>query len=70
MKQGDGLLTVREAAACLRVPVSWVYAKAAEGVLPSYKLGRYVRFREDEITAYVNEQRQGAIARRHGGGEA
>ena len=28
----------------LKVPHSWVYAKAADGILPSIKMGRYVRF--------------------------
>ena len=54
------LLTVEEVASLLQVPVSWVYGrmrKRALERLPGYRLGKYWRFREDEIHAWVKDQR-------------
>jgi excisionase family DNA binding protein len=53
------LLTVEEVAALLHVPVSWVYGrmrKRSPERLPAYRLGKYWRFREDEIHAWVKRQ--------------
>jgi excisionase family DNA binding protein len=54
------LLTVEEVASLLHVPVSWVYGrmrKRSMERLPAYRLGKYWRFREDEIHAWVEDQR-------------
>jgi excisionase family DNA binding protein len=54
------LLTVEEVASLLHVPVSWVYGrmrKRSLEKLPGYRLGKYWRFREDEIHAWVEDQR-------------
>jgi excisionase family DNA binding protein len=56
------LLTVQEVAKLLRVPVSWVYGRTRKRSLerlPGYRLGKYWRFREDEILAWVKCQRGG-----------
>ena len=56
------LLTVAEVAALLRVPISWVYGRTRKRSLerlPGYRLGKYWRFREDEILAWVKCQRGG-----------
>ena len=53
------LLTVEEVASLLHVPVSWVYGRMRKRSLerlPAYRLGKYWRFREDEIHAWVNRQ--------------
>jgi len=59
----DGrLLTVHEVAALLQVPPSWVYAgtrKRSTEHLPAYRLGKYWRFRREEIFAWVEHQRGG-----------
>ena len=59
-RQGTGrLLTVEEVASLLHVPVSWVYGRIRKrclGRLPGYRLGKYWRFREDEIQAWVEDQ--------------
>jgi hypothetical protein len=44
---GHSLLTAEEAAAILRVPRSWVYSHL--DLLPTVRLGRYVRFRRRGI---------------------
>lgn len=55
-------LTVQEAADLLRVPVSWLYERTRTNSVPHVKLGKYVRFDRDELTAWVDE------LRRHGRG--
>ena len=59
------LLTVEEVAALLHVPVSWVYGRMRKRSLerlPAYRLGKYWRFREDEIHAWVASRRGGPHA--------
>jgi excisionase family DNA binding protein len=56
------LLTVHEVAELLRVPVSWVYGRTRKRTsqrLPGYRLGKYWRFREDEIHAWVKRHCRG-----------
>ncbi len=56
---GKHLLTVREVADLLQVPVSWVYGrtrKRSVGRLPGYRLGKYWRFREAEVLAWLESQ--------------
>jgi excisionase family DNA binding protein len=56
------LLTVEDVAMLLHVPVSWVYGRMRKRSLerlPAYRLGKYWRFREDEIHAWVRHQRGG-----------
>lgn len=53
------LLTVSEVAELLQVTVSWVYGRTrnrSQERLPGYRLGKYWRFREDEIHAWVKRQ--------------
>lgn len=50
------LLTVQEVAHFLQVPVSWVYGRMRKRScerLPAYRLGKYWRFREDEVHKWV-----------------
>ncbi len=59
------LLTVEEVAILLHVPVSWVYGRTRKRSLerlPGYRLGKYWRFREDEILTWVESQRGGSHA--------
>jgi excisionase family DNA binding protein len=61
----DPLLTIKEVAELLRVPVSWVYGrtrKRAPGRLPGYRLGKYWRFSEDEVLAWVRSNGGGPRA--------
>lgn len=58
-RHGRRLLTVHEVAALLQVPVSWVYGrmrKRSRERLPGYRLGKYWRFRENEVLAWVESQ--------------
>jgi excisionase family DNA binding protein len=55
------LLTVKEVAELLRVPVSWVYERTRKRSLdrlPGIRLGKYWRFRQGEVLAWVDSQRE------------
>jgi excisionase family DNA binding protein len=54
------LLTVQDVAHRFNVPVSWVYARPRPATCRHLKIGRYVRFRPDEIRRYLEARQQGA----------
>ena len=56
---GHKLLTPEEAAELLRVPRSWIYQHVRRRSLdriPFVKIGRYVRFREEDLLGYINRR--------------
>ena len=56
-ESGRHLLDVHEVAELLHVPVSWVYGRMRKRSLerlPGYRLGKYWRFRKDEVLAWVD----------------
>ena len=59
MEQEPGvLLTVEEVAQLLRVPRSWVYEHArptSKPWLPHLKLGKYLRFRREDIDNFIRQ---------------
>jgi excisionase family DNA binding protein len=60
-REESHLLTVHEVATMLQVPVSWVYGrmrKRSVERLPGYRLGKYWRFREAEVLAWIESQRR------------
>ncbi len=64
-RHNDHLLTVGEVAELLQVPVSWVYGrtrKRAPDRIPGYRLGKYWRFSEGEIRAWIKRQQEGQHA--------
>ena len=64
-KSADRLLTVGDLAELLRVPTSWVYERVRNGAtnrIPGYKLGKYWRFRESDVMAWLERQRSKACA--------
>jgi excisionase family DNA binding protein len=61
----DHFLNVHEVANLLQVPVSWVYGRLRERsaeALPGYRVGKYWRFREQEIIAWVTSHKRGSHA--------
>jgi excisionase family DNA binding protein len=56
----DRLLTVREVAERLSVPVSWVYARVEDPTcdLPHLKIGHYVRFEKGAIEDFLSRSRR------------
>jgi excisionase family DNA binding protein len=47
--RADRLLTPEDLADKLKVPVSWVYEQSRQGKIPTHRIGRYIRFRLDEV---------------------
>jgi excisionase family DNA binding protein len=61
----SALLTVEEVAELLKVPVSWVYDRTrSRGLnrIPGFRLGKYWRFQESEVLAWLERQRSGGRA--------
>jgi excisionase family DNA binding protein len=57
------LLTIEDVAELLNVPVSWVYERTRRRTsdrIPGFRLGKYWRFREADIVAWLERQRAGA----------
>ena len=62
----DRLLDAHEIASLLAVPVSWVRSSTRAGYLPHLRLGRYVRYREADVLAWLDAQTAGGAAwKRH-----
>jgi len=55
-----GLLTAEEVAARLAVPKSWIYQASRRGEIPTVELGRYKRYREEAIAAWVEAREKAA----------
>lgn len=53
------LLTAKQAAELLNVPASWLYQEARANRIPHIRLGRYVRFEEDQLRAWWQARRKG-----------
>ena len=58
----DKLLTAEEIAERLGMRTDWVWAQARAGRIPHVRLGRYRRFRESAIEAWVSELESGGTA--------
>jgi excisionase family DNA binding protein len=58
----DRLLDAAAVAEMLNVPPGWPLEQARAGRIPHVRLGRYVRFRESAIVAWVEELEQGGAA--------
>ena len=57
----ERMLTVRELARILNVPVSWVYARTRKGAgnsIPHVRVGKYIRFHEEAIRKYIEQRRE------------
>ena len=54
------LLTIKQVAELLQVPRSWVYGRTrarCHGRLPGMRVGKYWRFRESDILAWLETQK-------------
>ena len=60
MNEGWKLLDATQIADRLNVPVSWVREHTRNGYIPHVPLGRYVRYREDEVLAWLDNLSAGA----------
>jgi excisionase family DNA binding protein len=58
----NGFISIDELAEMLRVPKGWIYERTRcprPDSLPFFKVGKYLRFRMDEIEAWLQQQRRG-----------
>jgi excisionase family DNA binding protein len=51
----ERLLTAAEAAELLAVPESWVREHTRSGAIPHLELGRYKRYRLDDVLAWLDD---------------
>ena len=54
------LLTIEELAATLKVKKSWVYGQGRRRVedrIPQVRVGKYLRFKIDDVTAWLERNR-------------
>jgi excisionase family DNA binding protein len=59
----SALLTIEDVAELLRLPVSWVYERTRKRSIeriPGFRLGKYWRFREGDVLAWIERQRTNA----------
>jgi len=59
------LLEAEDVAHYIGMRVDWVYREVRAGRLPHIRLGRYVRFRQESIDAWLASRERGAPARDH-----
>ena len=55
------LLTVDEVAERLGMTKDWVWAQARAGRIPHVRLGRYRRFREEAIDAWLRDLEESSL---------
>ena len=54
-------LTVEEAAQRLGVTVGWIYERTRRKAIPHRKLGKFVRFTEEDLRAIVEAAAEGTM---------
>jgi excisionase family DNA binding protein len=68
----DRLLTADEVAEFLNVPTTWVRSETRAERMPHVKLGKYRRYRLDDVVAWLENKRGGstlALSSREGGSD-
>ena len=50
------LFTIQEAADVLRIPISWLYERTRRNAIPCRRLGKYVRFTEEDLAKIISAQ--------------
>ena len=57
----DRLLKLREVAEIFQVPPSWIYDRTRRRGperIPQFKMGKYLRFNEKEVAAFIDSHRR------------
>jgi len=54
MKTLEGIAGISK---LLNVPKSWIYQRTRTNEIPHYKLGKYLKFDIDEVTAWLRGNR-------------
>jgi hypothetical protein len=58
----EPMVDVKKLAELYGNPCSWWYQAAESGLVPSYRIGKYRKFRVSEIETWLEAQRQGPAA--------
>jgi excisionase family DNA binding protein len=58
---GRLFLTVEEAAQRLGVTAGWIYERTRRKTIPHRKLGKFVRFTEDDLRAIIDATAKGTM---------
>jgi excisionase family DNA binding protein len=59
MNEHQELITISELSQKLKVPVSWLYSRTrerGEGTIPLVRVGKYLRFNYEDVTAWLQEK--------------
>lgn len=60
--EGEALIGIEAAARLLSVKVSWLYEQVRLGRVPSYRVGKFRRFRVSELEAWLKGRHDGPPA--------
>lgn len=52
----DRPLTIDELSHILNLPKSWIYSKTRSNEIPHFKVGKYLRFSEAEISRWFQDE--------------
>ena len=53
------MLNVKGVARLLNMPESWIYERTRREEIPGFKVGKYWRFREEEVLTWFEQYRKG-----------
>ena len=48
------LFTIKEAAEVLRIPISWLYERTRRNAIPCRRIGKYVRFTQQDLNEIIS----------------
>jgi excisionase family DNA binding protein len=51
-------VTIKEAAEVLRIPISWLYERTRRNAIPCRRIGKYVRFTQDDLKEIISSGEQ------------
>ena len=60
----QNLIGITEMAEKLSVPVSWLYQRTRTDEIPHYKIGKYVRFDEEQVMEWIKTKQNQMIEER------
>ena len=52
------LISVKEMASKLDLPVSWLYSRTRTNEIPHFKIGKYVKFDESQVWDWIKKQNE------------
>ena len=52
------LFTIKEAAEVLRIPISWLYERTRRNAIPCRRIGKYVRFTQQDLNEIISSDVQ------------